>query len=116
MASLDESTHDRVAVTSLVRPKAFDPRLRSEVAWASVLALLLAVSLGTGAPPSEFAPRSSAWWALEPLMLPSLGAGVLLAVMAFALNALPSGHRTGAYLCLVAPLATAVAMDTGGPA
>jgi hypothetical protein len=84
-----------------------DPRLRSEIALASVLGLLLAFGFGAGAPPSEFAPRNGGWWALEPLMIPSFGAGVLLAVAALVVNALPSGHRAGAYLCLVAPLSTA---------
>ncbi len=74
----------------------------------SLLALILAVVLGVGAPPSEFAPRDSAWWALEPLMFPALGGGVVLALAAFVANVLPSGHRVGAALCLAAPVSTLV--------
>jgi len=85
-----------------------DTSLRSEVAWACFLALMLAIVLGVGAPPSDFAPRNSVWWALEPLMIPALGAGMLLAVAAYVANALPSIHRVGAILCIAAALSTAM--------
>ena len=82
--------------------------LRSQVELGSFLALMLAVVFGAGAPPSEFAPRTSIWWSLEPLMFPALGGGVVLALVALVANALPSGHRVGVALCLAAAASTAV--------
>jgi hypothetical protein len=73
---------------------------------ASVLAVIFYAFLGVGAPPSEFAPRESAWWTLEPLMFPALFGGVFLAIVAVVSSCLPSGMRGAAYFCLAATIST----------
>lgn len=49
---------------------------------ASALALIVAVNAGVGTPSSEFAPKDTAWWTLEPVMWPSLVGGVVLGLVA----------------------------------
>jgi hypothetical protein len=80
--------------------------MRRRLVLASALALLLAVVLAVGAPPSEFAPKDSRWWMLEPLMFPGLFAGVIFAFVALILCCVLSGVRAAAMFCLLAPLST----------
>lgn len=87
---------------------------RFQVALASALTLSLSIFCGIGAPPSEFAPRSGTWWALEPLMFPALFGGVALAIAA-CISSLSAGVRASAYLCIAAALSTGlgVVISTG---
>jgi hypothetical protein len=73
---------------------------------ASILALLLALAAGVGAPSSEFAPKDSVWWTLDPLMWPALFGGVVLAVVAVIASA-AAGVRAAAILCFLASASTA---------
>jgi hypothetical protein len=82
-------------------------RLRALAVGASALALVLAVFLGIAAPPSDFVPKSSVWWELEPAMFPLLFSGVLLSLLALAFTGLATRLRVGAIFCLLAALATA---------
>ncbi len=84
--------------------------MRTRAVLASVLALTLALLLGVGAPPSEFAAKESKWWILEPLMFPALSAGVILAALALISSCLVSRVRTGAALCLLSSLSTATGL------
>lgn len=79
--------------------------MRNRVALGSILALLLAVIEGVGAPPSEFAPKDSMWWTLYPLMWPALFGGVVLALVALIASVV-SPVRPAAVACLVAALST----------
>jgi peptidoglycan/LPS O-acetylase OafA/YrhL len=80
--------------------------MRDRVALASILALMLAALEAVGAPSSEFAPKDSLWWALDPIMLPALLAGVALAFIALIASVV-SGVGTAAIACLCAALSTA---------
>jgi hypothetical protein len=84
--------------------------MRRRLVLASALALLLAVVLVVGAPPSEFVPRDSRWWMLEPLMFPGLFAGVILDFVALILSYVLSGVRAAATFCVLAPLSTLIGL------
>lgn len=73
---------------------------------ASALALVVATQAGIGAPPSEFAPRDSWWWTLDPSMFPALFGGVILSLIALVTSVLAT--RAAAVLCVLASLSTAV--------
>ena len=77
---------------------------RARVLVASALALFVALAAGIGAPSSEFAPRDSAWWTLEPLMWPTLFGGVALGLVAIATSIV--SVRGGAIVCVFASLLT----------
>lgn len=83
-----------------------NPRLQAGL--ASLLAVVCCALEGVGAPPSEFVPPGSLWWALEPLMWPGLFAGVALACAAVLVSCVPSAGRSGAYLCLVSCMSTSI--------
>src|SRR5687767_7354360 len=81
--------------------------MRARVVLSSILALLLALVVGIGAPPSEFAPKDSVWWTLEPLMWPALFGGVILAVTALV-TSVAARVRAAAILCFLASASTAI--------
>jgi hypothetical protein len=88
--------------------------VRTRAVAASILALLLAVLAGVGAPPSEFVTRDSRWWTVDPLMFPALFAGVVLACIALIASGIGSALRAAAWLCLLASLSTAAGTVIAG--
>jgi len=80
-------------------------RGRARVVVASSLALFVALNAAIGAPSSEFAPRDSVWWKLDPPMWPALSGGVVLGLIALAASAVSA--RGGAVVCVLASLLTA---------
>ena len=78
---------------------------RARVVVASSLALVVALSAGIGAPSSEFVPKDSWWWTLDPLMWPTLFGGVVLALVALG-ESVVGWVRGGAIVCVLASLST----------
>jgi hypothetical protein len=72
------------------------------------LAVVICSLFGVGAPPSELVRGPSVWLRFEPLMVPLLSFGVLLAVTAFLLSLATT--RAAAYVCIAATSATMLGM------
>lgn len=81
--------------------------MRVRLVLASILALLLALLEGVGAPSSDFAPKDSVWWTLDPLMWPALFGGVVLAVIAL-IASIDAGLHAAGIVCFLASTSTAI--------
>ena len=75
------------------------------------LAAVVCSLFGVGGPPSELVRTNSVWLRLEPLMMPLLTFGVLLAVVALLLSFATT--RAAAYVCIAAASTTALGMVIG---
>jgi hypothetical protein len=76
----------------------------SKVGLSSLLTLVLCSVVSVGAPPSNYVQEPSIWLRLEPMMVPALFGGVVLALVALVLSLF--AVRPAAVACMGAAAAS----------
>ncbi len=81
------------------------------VAVAGMLAFCMTGFMGIGGPPSEISERAGGWLALEPILFPSLVAGVVLSLLSILVAFV--SVRGGALVCIAGLVSSAAGVIIG---